>query len=465
MRFHDLAKPRISMVREALFFGYHELVARDGIWRKYRRLNSSQWWQPGHLAELQATKLLKLLTHCKQHVPFYRDRDVEYASTSSPDWMEVLQQQPFITKSLIRRNREALTALNYAASDVVESSTSGSTGESLCFLVDKKRSAIRRSAAYRTYGWCGVSLMAREALLWGARFDEPNRAGLRSRLQATLKPLLFLSSYDLSESSMEGYLERLRCFNPAVLLSYPSPLEVFSRYCLERSARIPGLRAVICSAEKLFPHQRELIERSLGVPVFDRYGSREFSTIAHECEVRNGLHIAAERLIVEVVRDDGTCCPEGETGELVITDLDNYAMPFVRYRTGDRGRLSGRQCTCGRGLPILEEVEGRVLDMVRTPSGGTISGTFWTLMSRHVSSRILQFQVVQTRLEQIEFRLVTYGGMLSEPEEHELLRRIGEVAPDLAVNIAYVEHIPAPRSGKRRFVISQLTDAGGHPGR
>jgi phenylacetate-CoA ligase len=252
---------------------------------------------------------------------------------------------------------------------------------------------------------------------------------------------------------MAEYAERLIGFKTAILTSYPSPLEYLAKYCLRKKIRIRSLRAIICSAEQLYDHQRHLFEEAFSVPVFDRYGCREFGDIAMECEKHNGLHIMSNRVLLETVQADGSQCAVGEPGEIVVTDLDNYAMPFVRYKIGDMGSVTDRQCECGRRLPLLERLEGRVFELVRTPSGNTISGTFWTLLTRHISQEIKAFQVVQDRLDSITILLQMAHKQLALEEENALLRKIREVAPDLQVSIKYVRYIPLTRSGKRRFVL------------
>jgi len=255
---------------------------------------------------------------------------------------------------------------------------------------------------------------------------------------------------------MVEYANRIRQFRPVLLTSYPTPLERFAEFCREENLSFDGLKAIVCSAETLHPAQRQTIEGSFGVPVFNSYGSREFSDIAQECAAHNGLHVCIDRLFLEVLRDDGRPCVPGEVGELVITDLDNYVMPFIRYRTGDLGSLSPLPCPCGRGLPLLESIEGRVFDLIDLPSGGTISGTFWTLLTRHASRDIVKFQVVQERVNEICLDLVVKGGSLRSEEEALLRARIAEKAPGLRVLIKYATDIPVTAAGKHRFVINKL---------
>ena len=116
-----------------------------------------------------------------------------------------------------------------------------------------------------------------------------------------------------------------------------------------------GLKAIFCTGEVLYDHQRELISETFGVPVANGYGARDAGFIAHECPAGK-MHIAAEHVIVEILDESGQSVPKGEVGEIVITNLDGYAMPFIRYKTGDLGALADEQCPCGRGLPLMKEI-------------------------------------------------------------------------------------------------------------
>ncbi len=445
-------------MRRGAFAVHHDLFCRDGMGRARRLLDRSQWWRKEELAAYQQKKLAALLSHACTHVPYYeriwRDLGLSSGELESPS---LLRKFPILDKVVIRQNCRDLHVREIEQYEVKENSTSGSTGESLFFLVDLSHSVWSGAAGFRGYEWCRVSPFEREATLWGARFDAPPRKSLVDRLRLWTRPLLFLSSYDLSQQTMAKYVQELVAYGPRLLTSYPSPLEVFAEFCIARGIGIPSLRAIICSAEQLFPGQREIMEKAFGVPVFNRYGCREFGSVAQECDRHSGLHLAAERVYVEILDANGNPCRPGEIGELVITDLDNYVMPFIRYRIGDLARWSERQCPCGRGLPLLEGIEGRVFDLIKTKAGDVISGTFWTLLLRHVSEDIRAFQVRQDNLEEVRILLqMRSGGELPPESRRELLARIAERAPGLLATIEYVDHIPLTRSGKRRFVISKV---------
>jgi phenylacetate-CoA ligase len=210
---------------------------------------------------------------------------------------------------------------------------------------------------------------------------------------------------------------------------------------------VPGVRSVIAAAEPLFPATRDAIEGAFKAPVFNTYGSREFMSIGGECEFHSGLHVNAENLVVETHDHDGDT-----PSEILVTDLHNYGMPFVRYATGDVGTISRASCPCGRGLPMLESIEGRVLDVLRTPDGRTVPGEFFPHLLKEVP------EVAQYRVEQRTLDHVVISAVLNQPLSEQsagLLRdEIGKVfGAATRWEVQPVSEIPNLRSGKRRVTV------------
>src|SRR5262249_3239420 len=214
-------------------------------------------------------------------------------------------------------------------------------------------------------------------------------------------------------------------------------------------------KSIVVGAEKIFPFQRELIERVFGARAFETYGSREFMLVGAECQRHAGLHLTAENLVVEVVDEYGQPTPDGEEGNGVVTDLTNYGMPFVRYLTGDRAVAGFGQCVCGRGLPLLRKVVGRQLDLIDTPDGRTVPGEFFPHLIKDFPA-VERFQVVQDALERVEVRLVIRGAWDDEERSRlwaELRRTLG---PAIRVDVNEVADIPLTAAGKLRVVVRTI---------
>ena len=208
----------------------------------------------------------------------------------------------------------------------------------------------------------------------------------------------------------------------------------------------------------MYPWQRTTIQRAFSCPVYNRYGCREFGAIAHECHTREGLHINSDRLILEILDTNYKTCPPNEIGEIVITDLDNYGMPLIRYQVGDRGAHAGYMCSCGRGLPLLHSIDGRILDVIRAPNGNILGGTFWTLLFKSKPG-IAAFQVIQKNLSEITVNYIKDITTNKIPLDFFSSKIKEKCGPNFQVNYKEVKHIPKTESGKTRFIISELTNS------
>ena len=214
-------------------------------------------------------------------------------------------------------------------------------------------------------------------------------------------------------------------------------------------------RSIIVGAEKLHEFQRALIEEVFRAPVFETYGSREFMLIGAECDKHAGLHLSMENLLVEVLDDDGTLTPAGQEGNVVITDLFNFGMPFVRYVNGDRAVAGFETCSCGRGLPLLRKVVGRQLDTLETPDGRKIPGEFFPHLLKEFPA-IRRFQVVQEKIEQITLKLVVEGG-LTLAERDQLLSEVRRCTGTVVdIQLQLVNDIPLTKAGKLKVVVNSV---------
>jgi phenylacetate-CoA ligase len=235
-------------------------------------------------------------------------------------------------------------------------------------------------------------------------------------------------------------------------------LTVFARYVEEQGAKLPHLKAISCSAETLYEHDRKYLSSVFDTPVFNRYGCREFGDIANEVPDADGLVVNSDRLFVEILNEEGKQCPAGEQGELVITDLENYGMPLIRYRIGDLGQWAP-QSSLGRDkypFPILQSVDGRTLDIVRAPNGNRIGGTYWTILLRNRPG-IKKFQVIQDRPDAIRILYEQEPG--ARPDFDYYRREIaGRCGPDLGVEFFETDTFEHPPGTKFRLILSKVRD-------
>jgi phenylacetate-CoA ligase len=275
----------------------------------------------------------------------------------------------------------------------------------------------------------------------------PWRQAAKTRAYEAIQRQLIVNTFSQSDELWNDVYTRACEFRPVLIVGYVSSLEAFAAYLHRTGRTIPGIRYAIAAAEPLFDEGRRRIEHGLGVPVTNTYGSREFMSIAAECECRNGLHVHAENLVVE------TCARHGhEPSEILITDLHNYGMPFVRYETGDLGRMTDTACHCGRGLPRLDAIEGRVLDALRTPDGRTVPGEFFPHLLKDIPE-VAQYRVEQKRIDRLVISAVM-NRPLSQQSERLLRDEIAKTfGPGTIGELQPVTHIPRLTSGKRRVTV------------
>jgi phenylacetate-CoA ligase len=424
--------------------------------RYWRELERSQWQSRPELERAQLDSLWRLLIHAYQHSPHYRgawdEHDLDPARLES---LADFRRWPLTTREMIRAER-ARMRVEMPGQRMLTKATGGSSGVPLQFDLNMESHERRTAATYRGYGWAGAGPGTKQLFLWGVALGAlPWRKRAKDRLWDRLQRRLVLNSFELSRESVPEFLRRLNRYRPEVIVAYTNPLYAFARALDEMKATPYSPKSIVVGAEKIYPFQRELIERVFGAPVFETYGSREFMLIGAECERHAGLHLTAENLIVEVVDEDGQPVPDGEEGNVVVTDLTNYGMAFVRYVTGDRAVAGFGQCACGRSLPLLRKVVGRQLDLIDTPDGRTVPGEFFPHLIKDFPA-VERFQVVQDALECLEVRLVIRGAWDDEDRTRlrsELRKTLG---PAIRVEINEVAEIPLTAAGKLRVVVRTI---------
>ncbi len=364
-----------------------------------------------------------------------------------------LRQVPFLTKPLIRANGAELRAEN--AGRLIRCNTGGSSGEPLVFHMGMERVSHDVAAKWRVTRWWGVDIGDPEIVLWGS----PIEIGAQDRLRA-LRDLLFrtrlLPAFDMSEARLDQYLRVIRRMRPRMMFGYASAMALLAAHARSSGQTLEdaGVRVVFVTGETLYPDQRQVIEEVFGAPVANGYGARDAGFIAHQCP-QGSLHVSSEHIVVELVDGEGDPVAPGEDGEIVVTHLATGAFPFIRYRTGDMAVQSRHPCACGRGLPVLEQVLGRSTDFIRTRSG-VVMHALALIYEVRGQPGVRAFKFLQAADHSIDLQIAAGREFTSEVEARTLAglrRRLGSETP---IRIARVEHIPPEKSGKHRYVVSQI---------
>lgn len=442
-----------------LIFPVHEKVIGRKTFDYLEELERLQWASASELDELQLKKLKALLIHAGKNIPFYArrfsDSGFDPAKMQNIEDFKVL---PMLTKKEIRENLQNM-AWPACPGGLHRYNTGGSSGEPLIFYFDRRRQAYDAAARALTHRWWGIDVGDKEVYLWGSPLEITKQDRLKDWRDRFTNQLL-LSAFELSPTQLRSYVERMKRFRPKCLFGYPSSIDLFCRMAKQHGYDLSrlGIQAVFSTAEVLYEHQKENISATLGsIPVVNGYGSREAGFISHECP-SGAMHVIDPNVIVEYVRDGHPVGP-GEDGEVVVTHLDNWAMPFIRYRTGDVAQFDDKLCVCGRHLSIMKKIQGRTTDFVVTPDGRWQHALSLIYVVRDIPG-VVQFKIIQEAVDNVRVLLEVDKNLFPEDGNSLIVegfkKRMGK---DVDVSVEIVDEIAKDASGKYRYVVSKVAES------
>lgn len=408
--------------------------------RCFRELRRNRWKSPEELREIQFERLTSIVRHAHRRVPHYR-RLFDRAGFHPADLctLDDLRRIPTTSKEEVRENPNDFVAEGIDPSRCKSGFTSGSTGVPLRVLADE--GAYSRGLGVKAYALseCGVR--------WNDRFVT---------VAASTGPVLPNHVILPPRSDTVSAIEMLRKAHPDVLYSYSSFLTVLGQY------DVSGIRPrlILNQGMNLTDFHRSVVRETFGLEVHDTYGSVEFKALAFECDEHAGLHMITDWAVLEFLKD-GKPVPAGETGEIVVTGLHNYAQPLIRYRIDDYGAPSDRACPCGRSWPLIERLEGRGIDFLLLPSGKRTNPSVVYLAIHGEAEKsvysIAQFQAVQDRRDHLILKIVK--GKDFDPDMVERVRAktergFTEFGERVRVDVEFVDSIEQGRTGKSKIVVS-----------
>jgi phenylacetate-CoA ligase len=439
----------------SLLFPLHERMKRHSTVAVRKRMEQSQWWPESELRALQLQRLKQLLIRVQAKVPYYRALFAELGFDPARDLQSLadLARLPLLDKAKIRANTDQLKADD--AVGLARFNTGGSSGEPLIFYIGKERVSHDVAAKWRATRWWNVDIGDPEIVVWGSPIELGAQDNVRAVRDRMLRTAL-LPAFEMSAAKLDGFLDRIRATRPRMLFGYPSALSHIARHAQAKGQRMDdlGIRVAFVTSERLYDEQREQIASTFGCPVANGYGGRDAGFIAHQCP-EGGMHITAEDIIVEILDADGQPVPRGEAGEIVVTHLATGDFPFIRYRTGDIGVLDTAPCSCGRGLPLLKEIQGRSTDFLIAHDGTVMHGLALVYILRDLPE-VKAFKIVQETLELTRVQVVAeapLGDALRAKITQGFKARLG--AP-VAIEVEQVPAILPEKSGKFRYVVSKV---------
>lgn len=412
-------------------------------------------WDADQWKKWQEEKLVFVLHRAATQVPFYRDLWSQRRRQGDRSTWKYLENWPVLHKETLRTNPLAFIADNYKSRKLWSEHTSGTTGKPLTLWMSKD--AVRQWYALfeaRWRNWYGLSRHDRWGILGGQMVTPFTQSKPPFWVWNAGMHQLYLSSYHLASQNVAAYMDAIQSHKLVYLLGYASSLYSLAQLALEQKLNIPVLKAVISNAEPLYAHQRDVISRAFQCPVYDTYGLSENVCAASECSEGN-LHLWPEVGVSEILQDgEDIPAKEGDVGRLVCTGLLNSAMPLIRYEVGDRAAIVSSSCGCGRAMPILKYIDGRIDDVILTPDGrriGRLDPVFKADMP------IREAQIIQESPNRLHVLCVPATGY-SEHSGDALIQRLRERVGDMDIILDEVEAIPRSSNGKFRAVISNLVE-------
>jgi len=438
----------------SLLFPLHEHFKRHRSVAVRQRLEAQERWPMARLEAWRVERLKSFLTQVGKTVPYYRHLFSEIGfEPTRVSCLADLQRLPLSDKATIRAAGDTLKA--EGMQNLTRYNTGGSSGEPLIFYIGKDRKSHDVGAKWRVTRWWGVDIGDPEIVVWGSPIELGTQDYLRILRDRVLRTEL-LPAFEMSEVNLDRFVEKICRRRPAMLFGYPSSLSLIAAHARARGISMDklGIRVVFVTSERLYDEQRRIISEVFGCPVANGYGARDAGFIAHECP-NGGMHLQAEDIIVEIVDSEGCVLPAGQPGEIAVTHTATQDFPFVRYRTGDIAILSEESCSCGRTLPLLQEIQGRSTDFVVAADGTVMHGLALIYTVRDLPG-VERFKIIQHNLFHTEVLLVTRFPFSIDSEARIVRDYKARLGENVRIDITHVPAIAPERSGKYRYVISKV---------
>ncbi|OUS23390.1 capsule biosynthesis protein CapK [Thalassotalea sp. 42_200_T64] len=437
-----------------LLFPLHEQIKKHNTVAIRKSLEQSQWFSTNQILAAQNARLSNFLQKTVNHVPYFRkvfaDANLQPSQIKS---VADLAQLPFLTKTIVRENFDDLKSNK--SGPVTLFTTGGSSGSPLLFLLGNERVSHDVAEKWRATRWWGVDIGDKEIVAWGSPIELNSQDKMRLFRDKLFRSRL-LPAFDLTEEKLLGFIDEIKLVKPKMLFGYPSVFSLIAKTAQQHHIDLTQLeiKVVFVTSERLYPEQRDTIETVFNAPVANGYGGRDAGFIAHQCP-QGKMHLSAEDIIVEIIDEDDNPLSHGESGEIVITHLATSDFPFIRYKTGDIGTIDTEVCSCGRGLPILKDIEGRTTDFIVAEDGTKMHGLALIYILRGLEG-ISEFKIIQESKYFVRILLVPTNH-LTEVLKAEITASFkARLGANVTIEIDKVAYIAAEKSGKFRYVISKI---------
>jgi phenylacetate-CoA ligase len=434
----------------------HAWLLRSSSKQVFLALRKTQFVAKKELEKFQLRQLQKLVWHSYVNVPYYRSAMKK--SGVFPEQIRQLsdiQLLPLLSKDDVASHiHYGLFSKNPIWKKLHKVVTSGSTGRPSTSYAEQAQLEIRHGSTLRSAEWTGWRIGDRQMRLWHQTLGMSRVQASKEKLDAWLLKRKFIPAFELTEKSLDQLVDQIEDYKPVLMDGYAESLNFLATYSNSGKTINHAPKAIMSSAQMLTSQTRDEIELAMSCKVYDKYGAREFSGIAYECD-SSSKHVVGDSYIVEVLKDNKEV-KAGKVGEVIITDLNNFAVPMIRYRIGDLAlQADDNECSCGRRFKKLGPIQGRTQALVHCANGRWLPGTFFAHFFKEYENQVLFFQIVQEVSGKFDL-LVVQNKEWSEEGWITVMRDLREYTGDTQITVSFVDEIPLLKTGKRTPVVSKV---------
>lgn len=439
-----------------------KLQGRD-VFKAFEELKALEFNSLEENKKIQEEKLKEILIHSYKYVPYYtKVLKKSGVIKNGKVYLENFNKIPILTKDIIRKNFEDLKSKDpdYDSRKPYLNTSGGSTGEPVKFTQDNVLWGKGMANKWLYYSFVSEGFPFKSLKLWGSERDILKGGyGLQGNFKNWIYSRKFLNSFRMSQEDMFNYVREINAYKPVIIESYVQPIYELAKFIKEKKLKVFSAGGIITSAGTLYPEMKKEIEDVFQTKVFNRYGSREVGDMACNCKKDEGLHLNIFHHYFEILDDERKECRAGEFGKVYVTTLNNFSMPLIRYDIGDIAVPSRKEeCSCGRGMPLIERVEGREMSMFKTKAGKLIPGEFFIHFVGVVFNKgyISKYQLIQKDFNKILIKVIIRNQKMFEIHkteiENSILKVMGE---DCEITWKFVKEIKNLKSGKYLYTISE----------
>jgi phenylacetate-CoA ligase len=442
-----------SKAASRLYWQHQRLRGRSGVRERLDWLRANQQRTPVEIDRLQFEKLQAVVRHAYLNVPYYREV-MDLRGMRELESPEDLRKLPVLTRDSLIRRQDALLSRTADRATLQRNFSSGSTGRRAEFQQDLDFRLWMRAHQLRTYEWCADWRLGDPfILLWGSEIYWSFKQW-QDRLDNLLSNRREFNTFRLSPELVRSVLDSLTRFKPVLVSTYSNAMHLIAKEAARQSLQIPGLRAVQGTSEPLPPMLRETMQQTFGCEIYDKYGMRETNIVSHESPDHTGMLIQSENVYVEFLDDQDQPCPPGTQGRVVVTTLNNFAMPLIRYQTSDLASFVGPPI--GKfPYPRMSHVAGRIQDVIITPSGDHVDAYLFSYLIMRFPE-VSWFQVVQHELESLQIRVYAPGGLRSDTSQRIVERIHHHTGFPFQIQFESLSSMPESQTGKFRLCVSAI---------